>query len=110
MMVDRRDCLKGVGEPSREAGFAAYKKAGSDPNTLIVNPHSVGSQHTDQPYRDDTPFRVEEDIILKPGMTITVDLPYIEMGFGAGHNGDLVLITEIGHELLHETEAPLLII
>ncbi len=94
----------------RAAGFAAYKKAGSDPNTLIVNPHSVGLQHTDQPYRDDTPFRVGEDLELKPGMTITVDLPYIEMGFGAGHNEDLVLITENGHELLHETVEPLLIV
>ena len=94
----------------RAAGFDAYKKAGSDPDTLIVNPHSVGLQHTDQPYRDDAPFRVGEDLTLQPGMTITVDLPYIEMGFGAGHNEDLVLITDNGHELLHDTEQPLLIV
>ena len=94
----------------REAGFAAYKKAGADPNTLIVNPHSVGLQHTDQPYRDDTPFRVGEDLVLQPGMTITVDLPYIEMGFGAGHNEDLILITATGHDTLHATEEPLLVI
>ncbi len=94
----------------RAAGFEAYRKAGGNPDTLIVNPHSVGLQHTDQPYRDDTPFRVGEDLVLEPGMTITVDLPYIEMGFGAGHNEDLILITATGHDTLHATEEPLLVI
>ena len=43
-------------------------------------------------------------------MTITVDLPYIEMGCGAGHNEDLILITATGHDTLHATEEPLLVI
>jgi len=94
----------------RATGFDAYKKAGADPNTLIVNPHSVGMQHTDHPYRDDTPFSVGADLELRAGMTITVDLPYIEVGFGAGHNEDLMLITDDGYELLHAAEGPLIIV
>ena len=42
------------------------------------------------------------------GMTITIDLPYIEVGFGAGHNEDLVLITQTGYELMHREEPSLI--
>lgn len=94
----------------RAAGFEAFKKAGGNPDTLIVNPHSLGLQHTDQPYRDDTPWQVGEDLELKKGMVITVDLPFIEVGFGAGHNEDLLLITEDGYEPMHSEEQPLVIV
>ena len=60
--------------------------------------------------RDDTPFPVRADIELKAGMTITVDLPYIEAGWGAGHNEDLLLITDTSFELLHTEEDPLIVI
>jgi Xaa-Pro aminopeptidase len=43
-------------------------------------------------------------------MTITVDLPYIEAGWGAGHNEDLLLITETGFELLNTEEDPLVVV
>ena len=92
------------------AGYAAFKKAGGNPDTLIVNPHSLGLQHTDQPYDDTNPWRGGEDIVLKAGMVITVDLPYIEIGFGAGHNEDLLLITEDGYEAMHSEEEPLVIV
>jgi len=94
----------------RTAGFDAFKKAGGNPDTLIVNPHSLGLQHTDQPYNDANPWRGGEDIVLKAGMVITVDLPYIEVGFGAGHNEDLLLITDDGYEPLHSEEEPLVIV
>jgi Xaa-Pro aminopeptidase len=92
------------------AGYDAFKKAGGNPDTLIVNPHSLGLQHTDQPYDDSNPWRGGEDIVLKAGMVITVDLPYIEIGFGAGHNEDLVLITEYGYEAMNSEEEPLIIV
>ena len=94
----------------RTAGFEAFRKAGQNPEVLIVNPHSLGLQHTDQPYRDDSPWRVGEDLTLEAGMVITVDLPYVEVGFGAGHNEDLVLITEDGYEPLHDEVDTLLIV
>lgn len=93
-----------------KAGYDAFKKAGGNPDTLIVNPHSLGLQHTDQPYDDSNPWRGGEDIELKAGMVITVDLPYIEIGFGAGHNEDLVLITEDGYEAMNSEEEPLVIV
>jgi Xaa-Pro aminopeptidase len=92
------------------AGYAAFKKAGGNPDTLIVNPHSLGLQHTDQPYDDTNPWRGGEDIVLKAGMVITVDLPYIEIGFGAGHNEDLMLITADGYEAMNSEEEPLVIV
>jgi len=93
----------------RKAGFDAMKKAGMPEEAIIVNPHSVGLQHTDQPYRDDVPFPVAPDLELKPGMTITVDLPYIEVGWGAGHNEDLILITETGYQALNSEAEPLVV-
>ncbi len=42
-------------------------------------------------------------------MTITIDLPYIEVGWGAGHNEDLILITETGYQALHTEEDPLVV-
>ncbi|MBT6961875.1 MAG: M24 family metallopeptidase, partial [Rhodospirillaceae bacterium] len=92
------------------AGLAAYKKAGGNPDTLIVNPHSLGLQHTDQPYSDKNPWRGNEDLVLKKDMVITIDLPFIEVGFGAGHNEDLLLVTEDGYEVMHSEEEPLVIV
>lgn len=43
-------------------------------------------------------------------MVITVDLPYIDLGFGAGHNEDLVLITDDGFEALHDQPDNLVIV
>ncbi|MFL2770134.1 MAG: M24 family metallopeptidase [Rhodospirillaceae bacterium] len=93
-----------------KAGHEAYQKAGENPDTLIVNPHSLGLQHTDQPYSDKNPWRGPEDLALQKGMVITVDLPFIEVGFGAGHNEDLLLITDDGYEILHSEEEPLVIV
>ena len=93
----------------RAVGFEAMKKSGMPEEAIIVNPHSVGLQHTDQPYRDAVPYPIAPDIELKPGMTITIDLPYIEVGWGAGHNEDLILITETGYQALHTEEDPLVV-
>lgn len=94
----------------RKFGFEAMVKAGMPAEAIIINPHSVGLEHGDDPVRDDTPFPVPADIELRPGMTITVDLPYIEAGWGAGHNEDLLLITETGFELLNTEEDPLVVV
>ena len=59
--------------------MARVGRRGTEEQAIIVNPHSVGLQHTDQPYRDDVPYPVAPDIELKPGMTITIDLPQSEV-------------------------------
>jgi Xaa-Pro aminopeptidase len=91
-------------------GREAFRKVGGPVETFFVSPHSVGLQHTDQPYRDDSPFGTPEDLTLEVGMVITVDLPYLDMGFGAGHHEDLLLITADGFEVLHESPGNLLIV
>lgn len=84
----------------RETGKSAFKKAGGKADAFIVNPHSVGLQHTDQPYSDTSPWRAGVDLELKAGMTITVDLPYLEIGVGSGHHEDLLVVTENGFKRL----------
>lgn len=104
-----RDAVFGVLKPGtkysqvREAGSEAFKKAGGNPATFFVTPHSVGLQHSDQPYD-------ERDIVLKAGMTITVDLPYVEVGVGAGHNEDVLLITDDGFEQMNTPQDSILIV
>jgi Xaa-Pro aminopeptidase len=75
-----------------------------------VGPHSVGLQHTDQPYRDGLPFAVPDDITLQAGMTLTVDLPTIEMGWGGIHFEDLLKVTPTGVEPLATLSDPLVVL
>jgi Xaa-Pro aminopeptidase len=48
--------------------------------------------------------------VLEENMTITMDLPYIEVGWGAGHNEDLIRITKTGYEPLNEESDPLVVV
>lgn len=91
-------------------GKDAMIKAGMPEYAIIVGPHSVGLQHTDEPSRDGYPFGVKDDLALEENMTITIDLPYIEVGWGAGHNEDLIRITKTGYEALNTEEEPLVVI
>ena len=43
-------------------------------------------------------------------MTVTLDLPYIEIGWGAGHNEDLLRITKTGYEILNDPGEPLVVV
>ncbi len=78
----------------------AVKKASATGWTMGVGPHSVGLQHTDQAYRDDLPFVVSDDHVFQENMTLTIDLPNVEIGWGATHLEDLVLVTKDGFEPL----------
>ena len=75
-----------------------------------VGPHSVGLQHTDQPYRDGLPFVVPDDLTFEVGMTLTVDLPTPEIGWGAIHFEDLITVTKTGVEPLASLSDPLIVI
>lgn len=75
-----------------------------------VIPHSVGLQHTDEPYRDNLPFTVKDDLVLQENMTLTVDFPCLELGWGDCHLEDLVRITKDGVEPLATIDDPLVII
>jgi Xaa-Pro aminopeptidase len=112
---------------AREAAFAEIKpgakfrdiekiardvmaKNGIPEAAIVSNMHSVGLQHTDQPVRFDVPFNVRPDLVLEENMTVTLDLPYVEIGWGAGHNEDLIRITKTGYEPLNAESDPLVVV
>lgn len=63
-------------------------------------PHSVGVFHSDHYGNGSSAPR--EDIVLRPGMIISIDCPVMETGIGGSvHLEDLMLITDDGAEPLH---------
>ncbi|MFO1428305.1 MAG: hypothetical protein U1F11_15310, partial [Steroidobacteraceae bacterium] len=50
------------------------------------------------------------DHVLEENMTLTIDLPYVEVGWGAGHNEDLIRVTRNGYEALNLESDPLVIV
>ncbi len=88
----------------------AVKKASPSGWAMGVGPHSVGLQHTDQAYRDGLPFVVGDDLTFQENMTLTIDLPQVEIGWGATHLEDLILITKDGFEPLATMDDPLVVI
>lgn len=85
----------------------AMVKTGLPQFGVGASPHSVGLQHTDEPFVEGLPFQKRDDITLQEGMTLTVDFPYMEPGWGACHLEDLVLITKDGAEALGHMDGPL---
>ena len=78
--------------------------------TFGASPHSVGLQHTDQPYRDGLPFMVSDDLTFRENMTLTVDMPSLEIGWGGAHLEDLIVVTKDGFEPLATMDNPLVIL
>jgi len=90
----------------RSAAIDALRKEALGEHLPVVNPHSVGLQHTDEPGREGMPGFVKDDIILEAGMTMTVDLPHVEPGWGAAHLEDMIVVTENGAEPLNDMSRP----
>lgn len=90
----------------------AMRKAytGDMPIRFMAGPHSVGLQHTDQPYRDGVPFVVADDLALEENMTLTVDLPTWLLGWGTIHCEDLLVVRKNGLEPLATADGPLVVI
>ena len=72
---------------------------------FAINPHSVGLHHSDDPGKVDfSPPFIREDVVLKEGMILSVDMPVLDLGQGGtAHLEDLVLIGSNGPELLNDT-------
>jgi Xaa-Pro aminopeptidase len=94
----------------RRIAREAEVKAGMPPEIIIVNPHSVGLEHGDQPVRMDQPYAPLIDTVLEENMVLTIDLPYIEVGWGAGHHEDLIRVTKTGYEPMHPEGDPLVVV
>lgn len=90
----------------RARGQALLKQMGGD-FPMGTGPHSVGMQHSEDPWRDDLPFQVREDVRLEAGMVITIDLPTLEPGWGSMHMESLILIKPDGAEWLDRIDDPL---
>ncbi|MEM7610246.1 MAG: M24 family metallopeptidase [Pseudomonadota bacterium] len=88
----------------------AMKRNGVATPVVAVVPHSVGLQHTDEPYRDGLAFQVKDDLVLQENMTLTVDFPSLEPGWGNCHLEDLVRITKDGVEALATIDSPLVVV
>lgn len=85
------------------------KKSGLSDLVVGCGPHSVGLQHTDQPFAEGFPYAVSEDIVLEENMTLTVDFPSLSLGLGNAHFEDLVRITRDGAEPLASMGEPLIV-
>ena len=80
-------------------GRETLRKAGHD-FRVAFGPHSVGLYHTDAAGLG--------DIVLEPGMVISVDCPVMQTGLGgSAHLEDLSLITATGSEPIHPVSAPI---
>jgi Xaa-Pro aminopeptidase len=95
-----------VEQVAREAAL----KAGMPEGVPVFGLHSVGLQHGDDPLRLDVPFGARDHYVLAENMTVTLDLPYIEIGSGAGHNEDLLRITRNGYEILNDPADALVVV
>ncbi len=74
-------------------GRETLRKAGHDFN-VSFGPHSVGLYHTDAASLG--------DVVLEPGMVLSVDCPVLQAGIGgSAHLEDLTLITANGSEPIH---------
>lgn len=84
----------------QQLGQAALRSAGKT-YKVPFTPHSVGLYHSDHVGSTGLPPR--EDIVLEPGMILSIDCPLIETGVGgSAHLEDLMLITADGSEPIND--------
>jgi Xaa-Pro aminopeptidase len=93
-----------------EAARDAMVKAGMPAHSCSVTLHSVGLQHVDHPNPLEADFDYEQDMVLGADMTVTLDLPYLELGWGAGHNEDMLRVTATGYEVLNDESDPMVVV
>jgi Xaa-Pro dipeptidase len=94
----------------RKVAFDTMVKEGIPDFAVFVTPHSVGLQHTDHPFRLDGIDPAPIDHVLEENMVMTIDLPYVEVGWGCGHNEDLFRVTQTGYEALNPESDPLVVV
>lgn len=94
----------------RKTAFDAMVKAGIPDYAVFITPHSVGLQHTDHPFRLDGIDPTPIDHVLEENMIMTIDLPYVEVGWGCGHNEDLFRVTKTGYQALNPESDPLVVV
>ena len=91
-------------------GLDTMIKAGMPAHAVFVTPHSVGLQHDDNPFRMPNLGVQTFDHVLQENMVLTVDLPYLEVGWGSGHNEDLFRVTRTGYEPFNTERDPFVVL
>ncbi len=94
----------------RQVAFDAMVKAGIPENLVFITPHCVGLSHTDQPYRLPGFEAAPLEHVLEENMVLTIDLPYLEVGYGGGHCEDLFRVTKTGYESFTREGDPLVVV
>lgn len=88
----------------------AVKSAGFPGAFRDPAPHSLGLEHTDDPRPRDLTPGLKPDRVLEENMVINVDLPHIEIGWGAVHLEDTVRVTRTGCEALTSMQTDLRVV
>ena len=79
-----------------EAGVAAVRSAGIPHYDRHHVGHGIGRVCYDDPLLSGT-----NETVFEAGMVVNVETPYYELGWGAAHVEDTVLVTEAGCECLY---------
>ncbi|MDX1517105.1 MAG: M24 family metallopeptidase [Woeseiaceae bacterium] len=87
-------------------GQRALKQSGRR-YRVPFRPHSVGLYHTD--HVGTSGLAEPVDVVLEPGMIVSVDCPLLESGVGgSAHLEDLMLVTADGSVPIHATGEPVI--
>lgn len=76
---------KVVADVMRQEGFNGYAAT-----------HNVGMDHTDQPNSHARPGRKPDPLVFSEGTVFTIDVPYLEVGYGSSHVEDMMACTPNG--------------
>jgi hypothetical protein len=101
-------CLHGLVKGLRDAGLAMAVTGAGFPGPFrapAVQP--LGLQHTDDPQGRFDPPGKTADRALEADMVINVDMPHLEIGWGAVHIEDTARVTGDGCEPLTSMDAAL---
>ena len=74
-----------VADVMRQEGYNGYAAV-----------HNVGIDHTDQPNSLANPARKPEPLKFAEGSVFTIDVPYLEIGYGSSHVEDMMVCTKGG--------------
>jgi Xaa-Pro aminopeptidase len=79
------ETAKIVADVMKQEGFNGY-----------ASPHNVGMEHTDQPSSMANPLKRLEPLRFAEGTVFTIDVPYLEIGYGSSHVEDMMVCTKTG--------------
>jgi Xaa-Pro dipeptidase len=60
------------------------------------SPHNVGLDHTDQPTAMGNPLLRADEPVFSENTVFTLDVPYLEVGYGSSHVEDMMVVTKSG--------------